>query len=573
MLPRQLCLYLCLCSLPVYASPTPELKIEGGASELRENIRQYLSIANEHCSAPLWRLKALLIDGDEEIEQAAQALGYYQLTFTTKLTKAHDCWQLSIQLTPGEQVTITEVQIDIEGEGAQDDIFSPILTKPDVALGDKLNHGRYENIKNRIQTMATGHGYFDGHFQTANIIVNTADNTAHIVIVYNTGVRYRLGDIHITHDILSDEFLTRYLNIESGDYYDTDKLLELKNLYNATNYFNVATASPDLQQVENKQVPIDIVLEKRKRREYTVGYGVSTDTGPRALLGYEDRYLNNNGHTLKGDLSSSTIKTNAQVTYNIPMDRPSYEFLRFIPAYEKENTDTTYSIKKSFAASYTYYQKSQWLHTYAISSEWEQSRIGDDPLRNTHLLIPSVTFSRTRTDGTPYPLSGWNLQARLSGSPTTLGSDVSFIQENIRAKYIYSIFGGRLLARTEVGVTQVNDVQSLPISVRYFAGGDTSVRGYDYKALGSKNQKGDVLGGSHLWVNSLEYDHRIKPNWALAAFYDVGNAGNDFHFALARGTGVGVRWISPIGPVRIDVAKALDENKGWSLHVSMGPDL
>jgi translocation and assembly module TamA len=213
--------------------------------------------------------------------------------------------------------------------------------------------------------------------------------------------------------------------------------------------------------------------------------------------------------------------------------------------------------------------------------ENEYSRVGSKALSYSHLIIPSVTFSRIKTDGNPYPLMGWSLLAKLSGSPNTLGSDVSYEQFYTRAKYIHSLTYGRLLVRGEIGLTDVNGVQELPKSVRYFAGGGNSVRGYDYESLGPTQWVTDshgekvkaVVGGKNLLVSSIEYDYQFRPSWAAAVFFDVGNAANDFNFDLKRGAGIGLRWISPIGPVRIDVARGLDDKKAWNLHISMGPDL
>lgn len=555
------------------AAPSPDIHIDGGAKELHDNIRQYLTIADEACSAPLWRLKSLLVDAEDEIKSAAEALGYYQLTFTTNLIQVNDCWKLSIQLTPGTQVKITELNLTIRGDGTEDKNFKELFDKPDISVGDHLHHGRYENLKNRISILATGHGYFDGRFDVARIIVNAAENTASIELIYNTGMRYRIGEIRMTHNILAEDFLQRFLNIHTGDFYDTDKLLELKSYYNASNYFLVATASPDLQHLHDHTVDIDVQLEERKRFAYSVGAGLSTDTGPRILFGFENRYVNDAGHSIKADISTSNIKTTAQVAYTIPLVNPSYEFLKIYTGYEKEETDTTYSSKDTFGVSYTNYQRDHWLHTYAVNIENEDSRLAGKE-NFTHLLIPSVTFSRTQTDGNPYPLEGWSLLAKLSGSPQTLGSYVSYEQLYLRGKYIQAFGAGRLLVRSEVGVTEVNDVNELPTSVRFFAGGGNSVRGYDYKSLGPKDlATNEVIGGKNVWVNSVEYDYRIRPTWAVAAFYDIGNASDTFKFNFNRGAGIGLRWISPVGPVRIDVARGLDEPKAWNLHISMGPDL
>lgn len=575
---------------PAQAAPSPEIRIDGGSSELRDNIRQYLSIAEESCAAPDWRLDALMTESESEIEHAAQALGYYQLSFATNLVRKNDCWQLNILLTPREQAKVTEFTLIIRDDGAQGDIFKELYDNPDIRIGDALNHRRYESFKNRISTLAASHGYFDGHFDVAGVTVNKSENTAKVELIYSTGNRYRIGNIFITHDILSKDFVEGFLNIHKGDYYDTDKLLELKSYYNSSNYFSVATASPDLQNLHDHSVDINIQLEKRKRTEHTVGAGFSTDTGPRVLLGFENRYVNSAGHSLKADLSASNIKNTAQVAYTIPLSNPSYEFLKVYAGYEKEVTDDTYSNKDTYGASYTNYERNKWLHTYAVNVENEDSILAGKE-KYTHLLIPSITFSRTQTDTTPYPLEGWSMLARLSGSPKTLGSYVSYEQLYLRGKYIYEFGGGRFLLRSELGVTKVNDFDELPVSVRFFAGGGASVRGYDYKSLGPKaaavdNKTGEVkrdektgeviqevIGGKNVLVNSIEYDYRVRPNWALAAFYDVGNASDDFNFDLKRGAGVGVRWISPIGPVRIDIARALDDGKAWNLHISMGPDL
>jgi translocation and assembly module TamA len=583
---RGCALLLALVALPLVAAE-PEIELEGGTKSLRENIRQHLTIVDEGCKTPLWRLHALLTDAENEIAIAAQALGYYELEYEAKLRNNKECWGLDITLIPGEPVLVKEVRIEINGEGSQDTIFQSLYDKPGIKVGNKLNHGRYETLKARFGTQAAIHGYFDAEFEHSQISINTEEKTALIELVYNTGKRYRIGAINLQHDILNESFLRRYFNVAEGDYYDSDELLELKNLYNASNYFSVASITPDLQKLKDHKVTVDMQLEARKRREYSVGAGVDTDAGPRVLLGFEDRYVNSNGHSINADINAAEKKTNALLAYTIPMRRPAYEFVRIYTGYEKEITDTTRSYKDTFGTSYTYYQGSKWLQTYALDYAREDSTIGTDAEASTHLIIPSVAITRTKTDGNPYPLSGWTLLTKLSGSPQGMGSDFSFVQLHLRAKYIKSFSFGRILLRSEVGTTQLDDFSELPASVRFFAGGDASVRGYDYKSLGPRRDFSkfigplenpklaqEVIGGNNLLVNSIEYDYRFEDsNWAAAAFFDAGNAANDTNIDVKRGAGVGARWISPIGPIRIDVAKALDGDEGVRLHISMGPDL
>lgn len=582
-----LCALLLVTSLRAQAAE-PEIDIIGGTKTLRENIRLHLSLAEESCSTPLWRLNSMLNDSDAEITAAAQSLGFYELQYEAKLVRNKDCWGLNIQLTPGAPVLVTELRIDILGEGSQDEVFKPLHDKPGIKIGNRLNHGRYEALKARFSSLASLHGYFDAEFEQSQVLVNVAEKSAVIALVYDTGKRYRIGEINLKHSILDKEFLQRYYNIKPGDYYDTDELLELKNVYNASNYFAVASVAPDLQALKDHEVPINIDLEERKRRAYSVGAGIEADE-PRVLLGFEDRYLNSRGHRFNADLAASEIKKSAQATYTIPMRRPAYEFLRVYTGYLEEQTVTSLSEKYTYGSSYSYYHDNKWLQTYALDYIQEESTIGRMLPQRTDLIIPSWSVLRTKTDGAPYPLSGWTVLGRISGSPESLGSDFSFAQFYGRAKYVKGFAHGRILLRTELGITETDDVDRLPASVRFFAGGDSSVRGYEYKSLGpTRNIYGrnfvgpledpraavEVIGGNNLLVSSIEYDYRFEDsNWVAALFYDQGNAADDTNIDFKRSAGVGVRWISPIGPIRIDVAKALDDEKSWMWHISMGPDL
>lgn len=567
---------LCWCGALLAASP--DIEISGGPKSLRDNVRYYLSIAEESCTTQPWRLNALLQESEDEIQAAAQAMGYYELEYEAKLTRSDDCWGLEIQLTPGAPVLVQELRIEVLGEGEADPVFQPLFDKPGIKIGSRFNHDKYEKLKARFGSYAAAHGYFDGDFALARVEVNVAEKAARIALVYNTGVRYKIGAIAMQHRILSADFLKRYWNIAKGDPYDSDKLLELKNHYTASNYFASATATPNLQALDNGTVPIELVLEERKRHEYSIGLGAATDTGPRVLLGFEDRYINQRGHSLAADVSGSEVKSTAQLVYTIPMEKPAQEFLKLYSGYEEEETDTAITNKETYGSSYSFLQNNRWLQTYALDYQREDSIIGSAAETSTNLVIPSVAFTRTQTGGNPYPLGGWSLIAKLSGSPQTLGSDFSFVQFYSRFKAVKGFSFGRLLWRTELGTTSTVDFDGLPASVRFFAGGDQSVRGYGYKTLGPVELvegEEQVVGGKHLLTNSLEYDYRFSDSdWVVAAFFDIGNAADEVdNPVFKRGAGLGLRWISPIGPIRLDLAKALDDDEGWRVHISMGPDL
>ncbi len=126
----------------------------------------------------------------------------------------------------------------------------------------------------------------------------------------------------------------------------------------------------------------------------------------------------------------------------------------------------------------------------------------------------------------------------------------------------------------QVGGTETDDYASVPPSLRFFAGGDQSVRGYDYQSLSPTNSRGDRVGGRYMLAVSGEYQFALTPTWRLATFADHGNAFNSLEIpSLKSGVGFGVRWVSPVGPLRLDLAHPLDGTGGVRLHFSMGPEL
>ena len=130
--------------------------------------------------------------------------------------------------------------------------------------------------------------------------------------------------------------------------------------------------------------------------------------------------------------------------------------------------------------------------------------------------------------------------------------------------------------RKQTGFTLIDELDTLPASVRFFAGGDVSVRGYAYNSLGPEDPLGAVIGGENLLVGSVEVDHMIADNWSLAAFIDSGNAYDSISdFNPATGIGAGIRWFSPLGPIRFDLAFPLEKDApdDYRFHITLGPDL
>ena len=192
----------------------------------------------------------------------------------------------------------------------------------------------------------------------------------------------------------------------------------------------------------------------------------------------------------------------------------------------------------------------------------------------SNLLIPKATWTLVRADNRLIATDGYRVELETSGSAEALLSDATFLQGIMRGKLVRA-FGkqGRLVMRADAGATATGNFDSMPASNRFFTGGDNSVRGYEYKSIAPENEDGDLIGGKYLLVGSVEYDYNVYGKWYLAAFYDIGSAFSESPIDASSGAGVGIRWASPVGMVRVDVASALsDDGNPWRLHITFGPD-
>jgi translocation and assembly module TamA len=172
-------------------------------------------------------------------------------------------------------------------------------------------------------------------------------------------------------------------------------------------------------------------------------------------------------------------------------------------------------------------------------------------------------------------MSGDRIVLLARGASDQVVSDVGFAQAQISTKWIGRAGKrDRVIVRADAGGTRSSDFHALPPNMRYFSGGAASVRAYGYQELGPKDDNGEPLGGQRLLFGSAEYDHRVIGNWGVAAFFDIGNAIQSFSDPLKQGAGAGLRWASPVGMMRLDVAWPFnDRSHGAQLQFSIGPDL
>lgn len=553
------------------------VRVLGVAPQIEQAIRSRLSIERERGHALLGplRVQRLHRRASDEIRQALQPFGYYSASISASLDRTgEETWQATYRVDTGPPVKVSDVDIRITGPGARD----PALTRwrQDFPLrpGDVLRHGPYEEAKSGLLRVLRERGYLDAELERHEIGVRVADLSARIDLAVRTGPRYRFGEVTFNEVPLRESFLERFVPFEPGEPYDAEKIFQLQRNLIDSDYFQRADVAPKTGEATAQEVPVGVELTMRPKSRYTAGVGYATDTGPRITLGLERRWANGRGHRYGIDAMLSKVRNTVTARYTIPLQRPMTDSIGLLAQREQKDTGAVSRETDTLAASVTH-QLGKWRRIIGVNYDTERYRVGSHPEQHSTMIYPHVGVHRIRARERIVPLRGWRLDADLKLASEDYGSSTSLAQLELRGKDIRPLLGGRLLTRADIGFSEVSNFDKLPVSLRFFAGGDQSVRGFAYESLGPTDEEGTVTGGKYLVVGSVEYDRYFTERTGAAVFVDTGNALNSLKdISLERGIGVGARWRLPFGVIRLDLALAESREKpSYRLHLSIGPEL
>ncbi len=552
-----------------------EIDIDGLEDELRDAALASLDLRRfaEREITPT-QVRRLFDRGDEQIKEALQPYGYYDATVEGELTeKEPDAFFANFRVELGDPVLVRSSDVRIVGDATELPEVRGALEAFEPRIGEPLDHAAYENSKTAIDTQLNALGYFDTELVEHRVEVVRSAHAADIRLQWNSNERYRFGDVAFSEAQFPESFLQRYVPWKEGDFYSAAELLTLQQRLVDADYFSSVSIQPDLEKLENERVPIEALLIPAKRTVYTAGVYVSTDTGPGVRLGFDRRWVNKRGHKLGGQIEYSQRLQQVGASYRIPVpdERRMYTFSG---GYRDEETDTSRSRMARLSGTQVTEQWNDFTRTLGLHYLNGDFEIAHQQ-QSSNLLFAEGLLTRKRADDLLFPTRGLSLLYGVRLAAEQLLSDTSFAQIRAEAKWVRPAGKrGRLILRAAAGAMVVDNFDALPPELRFFAGGDRSVRGFDYQAIGETNAEGGVIGGKYLTVVSTEYEHYFVDNWGAAVFVDAGDAySSELHANI--GAGVGLRWRSPVGLVRLDLAVPVvsDLEEGLRVHVVIGPDL
>ncbi len=549
--------------------------LEGLPKELKDAIEASITLRHyTNRDVTAGQVRRLFNNAEQEIRTGLEPYGYYNVQVASSLQTTEKGLNALFRVTPGEPVKVTSKSVTVEGEAAELAPVRRAVRRFKPGEGEVLNHGVYEESKADVESALFNSGFLRMQAKRKRVEVSRKANTATIDLNWVSGPRMKFGRVHFTEAQFPPEFMERYIPWKEGAYYSPDELITFQQRLVDADYFSTVSAQPDLDHADGVDVPINVELAPAKRTIYTAGAYMSTDTGPGVRLGMQRRWINPKGHKFQADIDYAQRLSAYSTSYHIPLLGPNEKSLNFGITHRDENTDTSQSKNDRVAVN----ESRKWhgfTRTVGLQYLAGTYQIADED-RFTHLLYGEATLSKKKANDFFFPRRGWSLGLGLRFAPEGLLSDTSFSQVTLDGKYIMPAGRRqRLITRLSLGAMAVDDFNQLPPELRFFAGGDRSIRGFDYQQLGTTNDAGLVIGGEYLAVGSIELERYFLPRWGAAIFVDGGDAFRTGEFDMNIGAGIGVRWRSPVGVVRVDFAKPIMSDLADSirLHVTIGPDL
>jgi len=558
-----------LCSNLAHAN---QLVINGVKDDLAENVR--IVAGNIPTDDALIDVYIELLP--EQTRKALAAYGYFEPEIDIQRAIVDEEVVVSVNIIRGSPVLVSSLNVEVKGAATSDSAFQNIQARIPLAENKIFLSADYEATKSLLLDAAQAKGYFDFKFTTNAVLVSRENRTAVVNLVAESGPRYTFGTVKFDQNTFHDEFLNRWLPFRTGDVYDARQIAVLTQDLQSSGYFSTVRVSPQRDIRYGPTVPILVSLAPKENNQVALGIGYSSDEQLRGKVTWGKPLINRSGHLAEAELKLSNISQAISFSYRIPRkNQPLYNFWGAEYGVKQSNADGIESLLSTLNFQRVRRFANDWTESLFI--RWERERGTDENvIGTTDLVLPGFRYSRSRSTGYPFLSWGQSSSFQFLYGNRNLLSTIDFYKASLNFKYLRAITPrNTFIFSLQYGAITTNDFDRVPATQRFFAGGDRSIRGYRFRSVSPLNNKGKPKGGRYLEAGSVEYNFRFADRWSVAVFTDVGRAFNNFSTAQRYGAGVGIRWQSPVGPFRLDVARPIanDDISNVRFHLSLGPDL
>lgn len=559
------------CLLPgvALAAASLHFTVTSPNADVNKNVQTRLEIESKTLGgnpSPA-DIKEFYIHSTGIVKDAVSPYGYFNPDVTSSLTQQGGQWSAAYRINLGRPVIIKEVDLQLTGPGNRNPALQGYIHHFPVQVNAIFTADTYNQAKDHWLEIANNQGFIKAEYTSSRVAVNTKTLTARVTLHLTTNERYYFGHLLFNDTPYSDEFLQRFDVFKRNAPFSSNRLIHYQQRMNESPFFNQVIVIPDFQhETADRHIPVHVSVSTPKSHVYTAGVGYGTFTGPRMTAGVKFRRLTDTGQSLDAQVKLSSVLSGLAFKYSIPGRQPLNETWLIGANYQAFKPKTGQSNSRSIMGGYQY-KSERWERLINLNYLLERYSLNTNnlPATNSETLYPSLNINYVKADNPISPEFGKSLNLNLQGASENILSSNSFLQGEIKGKYFTTPFSfAHLILRGDIGYTVVHDLNDMPFSLRYFAGGINSIRGFPDSSIGP---------GKYLGIASAEYRNHIVGDLDAAVFYDIGNATNHIGDPFNRGAGVGAVYESMVGPVKIYFARAISK-KGhpYQIEFSLGPE-
>jgi translocation and assembly module TamA len=562
----------CLCALAnAQERIRYELRIEA-PRELRDMLAERLPLARWRDDPQMTEalLARLVAEAEGDAREAVATRGYFSARVTSRIERDAQPWTVVLRVDPGQPVRVAHAEVAFSGPAAADPDASSLLQRIrsewTLRRGERFTQDAWNDAKRAAARSLSGWRYAGARVGRSRAAIDPQSGEARLDVEIESGPPYRYGDVEVRGTQRYPEDLVAGLSPTSrGELYEREALDLYERRLIATGYFVSAQAGIPADAGAPGDAPVRVAVVEGRSQSFETGLSFNTDVGVRAEARYRNLDVFDTAYRFKGEVQLDKRIRQGRLDLETPPRAGGRWQGVFAQAREtsiqnEENAELSAGIAHNWGLGGP-------PSSLFASAHVEEQRLSGVLADHRQAVFFGYRTQWRDTDSWESPRRGYIAEFSFGGAPDLLATR-PFLRATGRAHLFFPLGRHDFMVRGEAGVVQAGARDGIPSSFLFRTGGDQTIRGYDFESLGVR--QGDaVLGGRYLALASAEYTHWIGESWGVAAFVDAGDAWDGEHFEPVVGTGVGVRFRTPIGPVRGDLAYGAAE-KQWRLHFSVG---
>ena len=557
-------------------TPKFPVKIETKNSEVKSMLEEYLPLITQQQDEELDKEQVgfLAEEAPDNVKTMLKTKGY----FNGSVNVQDNGSSYTVAVNPGPRTKIDNVSVAILGDILSDDNLAEYYQKAMLnwqqPVGEYFDQDGWSGSKTSVLSAVTRKKYPLAKLSNTQATVNPNNNTADLNVTVESNRPIYFGDFEITGTRrYPDNVVAGLARFKPGAPYDLDLLLDFQQALEQNGHYSGASVQADFDRLQGDRVPVKVNVTEVKRHKLETGIRYDSEYGLGGRIGYDYYNLFNKGYI--GSVVWDMDKYETTLAAGISQPRNSEG--KYWTTNTSYNRSTTQNLEKRALTSGIWRVRDRNGIESRLGIEFitEDRKVPDTnyDLGRSHATMLTASWKRQNIETELRPENGYYLDGKIGATLGNFLSSTAMARATARAGYFYTPENkklGTFIVRGQAGYVYAREGEDVPSSLMFRTGGASSVRGYELDSIGLAGPNNSVLPDRALLVGSLEYQFPITKSVSGAVFHDVGDAAGNFkRMSMKHGTGLGVRWFSPVAPFSFDVAYGHQDKKlRW--HISLG---